>query len=90
MQIELIKPKHEELLRNDFGITFDDVLKMTDDELEEFLIQKLGMAECDEIEASEGKEYSARGEIISEIIDIICGPYDPEEINDSVDDESDE
>lgn len=81
MQTELITDKHRELLLQDFGKTFEELEQMPDDELDDFVIQELAMAECDEIEAFENKEYSDRGQTVSEIIDIICGPYDPDVIN---------
>ena len=87
MQTELITDRHRELLLQDFGKTFEELEQMSDDELDDFVIQELAMAECDEIEASENKEYSDRGQTVSEIIDIICAPYDPDVINAPDDDE---
>ena len=81
MQTQMITDRHRELLMSDFGKTFEDLERMEDGDLEEFLMQKLAMAECDEADTSEDGEPSKRGRLISEIIDIICGPYNPEEIN---------
>ena len=54
-------------------------------------MQELAMAECDEAEIAAKTEEdnitTKRGQLISEIIDIICGPYDPEEINGEADDD---
>ena len=79
MQTELIKDKHRKLLTSDFGKTFEELEKMGEEDLDEFVMQDLGMAECDEI--GEDGEPTERGRVIGEIIDIICGPYDPDEIN---------
>lgn len=84
MQTELIEKKHRELLASDFGKTFEDLEKMTEEDLDVFVMQELGMAECDEID--ENGDPTERGQTISEIIDIICGPYDPEAINEEDDD----
>jgi hypothetical protein len=79
MQKELIKPEHEALLKDEFGVTFDDIEKMTDDEYDEFLDEKLAMAECDEDGKADGDEPTERGRLIGEIIDILCGPYEDED-----------
>lgn len=83
MQAELIKDKHRKLLASNFGKTFEDLKSMSEEDLDDFVLQELGMAECDEVD--ENGNPTERGQTISEIIDIICGPYDPEEINDKED-----
>ena len=83
MQAELIKDKHRKLLASDFGKTFEDLKGMSKENLDVFILQELGMAECDEID--ENGDPTERGQTISEIIDIICGPYNPEEINEEDD-----
>ena len=81
MQTELIRDKHRKLLLSDFGKTFEELESMPDEVLDDFLMQELAMAECDEAEAFNKGKPTERGQTISEIIDIICGPYDPDEIN---------
>ena len=91
MQSQLITTQHRELLMSNFGKTFEELEHMDDDALDEFLMQELAMAECDEAEIAAKTEEdnitTKRGQLISEIIDIICGPYDPEEINGEADDD---
>jgi hypothetical protein len=72
---ERIRPEHEVLLRAEFGVTFSEIERMTDDEYDELLDQKLAMAECDEDDRANGGALTARGRLIGEIIDILCGPY---------------
>lgn len=84
MQKELITEDHRNLLKNDFGVTFEDIENMSDEECDNFIAMKLAMAECDEDDKADGEELTERGKLIGEIIDILCGPYDED------DDEGDE
>ena len=45
MQAELIKDKHHKLLASNFGKTFEDLKSMREEDLDDFVLQELGMAE---------------------------------------------
>lgn len=78
MQYELIKEKHRKWLKERLDTTFEEVDKMSEEEEEAFLTQ-LAFAEADEV--CDETEFV---DIASEVVDIICGPYD------NADDEDDE
>ena len=70
MQYELITDKHREWLKKKLNTTFEEIDNMSEDEEDEFLVQ-LAFAEADEV--CDETEYI---DIASEVVDIICGPYD--------------
>lgn len=76
MQYELITDKHREWLKNKLNTTFEEIDNMSEDEEDEFLTQ-LAFAEADEV--CDETEYI---DIASEVVDIICGPYDYEDDED--------
>ena len=84
MQLNLIEPKHLAFLKENFDIEqerFEEICNEDGDELDE-LVDELLWKECDAAEEYErtGK-YTEEGLCAIELIDIICGPYDEEEIN---------
>lgn len=90
MQLEKMEKKHYDFLQEELEIsseTFDNACDKENTDFFDKLIDSLTWIECDEIEASTGKEYSERGNTVSELIDIICGPYDPDVINASDEDD---
>lgn len=74
MQRELVTDKNTAFLLREFGKTFEEIENMTDEEYDDFTTV-LALAEADEV----GDELTERGELIGEIIDIICGPYKDED-----------
>lgn len=86
MQIDLLKEKHVEFLQNRFGISRDVFISICEDDDEERfdkLLDDLTWLECD---ASEEKgdydNYTEEDYLVSELIDIMCGPYDDIEQSD--------
>ena len=76
MQLEKMTRKHYDYVKRQFGI--DEERGKRFDEL----IDELTWKECDASdELAEKGEYSEDSVCAIELVDIICGPYDPEEIN---------
>lgn len=78
MRYELITEKHRQWLKDRFGLTFEDIENMDEEESDAFCIQILE-AECDALEAD-----SDELDIIDEAEDII---YDERPEYDDEDDE---
>ena len=70
MQKALITDKHREWLKERLNTTFEEVENMSEEQEDEFLTQ-LAFAEADEV--CDETEYI---DTASEVVDIICGPYD--------------
>lgn len=77
MKTGLITEQHKQWLKNHFGVTFEEVEKMTDEE-SDILCQNLLEAECDALEADEDELN-----MINEVQDIIFDePYpESEDVN---------
>ena len=91
MQLEKMTGKHYQYLRKQFGISEDEFNAICKDNGKalDSLLDDLTWKECDAAEEYEKNgKYSEDGQCAIDLVDIICGPYDPEEINgnDSEDD----
>lgn len=84
MQRELVTEKHDKWIEEVLGVTFDDVEGMTEEELDN-LVDKLADMEADAVTSK-----SEDVDVICEVVDIICGPYDEEEINSATEKSSSE
>ena len=84
MQLEKMTEKHYQYLQAEFGVdrnAFAAICEENGEALDK-LIDDLTWKECDAAEEFEKNgEYSERGKCAIELIDILCGPYDPVEIN---------
>lgn len=82
MQKELIDERHIHFLKNELGLDIEAFLSMAQDDLNALIDDKLLWMECDAAEELDRDgQYSEKGQCAIELIDIICGPYDPDEIN---------
>lgn len=84
MQLEKMTEKHFKYLQTEFGVdrkAFAAICEENGEALSK-LIDDLTWKECDAAEEFEKNgEYSEQGKCAIELIDILCGPYDPVEIN---------
>ena len=84
MQLEKMTRKHYDYVKRQFGIdaeTFNAICEERGKRFDE-LIDELTWKECDASdELAEKGEYSEDSVCAIELVDIICGQYDPEEIN---------
>lgn len=86
MQLEKMEKKHYEFLEKELGMSeeaFNAAVGNPDSGEFDELVDELTWIECDEVEASDSGDYSERGQLVSELIDILCGPYDPDTINEA-------
>lgn len=90
MQLNLMTQKHYDYLKKQFDIdadTFNAICKEGGEGLEK-LLDELTWKECDaSYEYEEKGKYSEDSLCAIELIDIICGPYDPDVINAPEEDE---
>lgn len=84
MQLNLMTGRHYDYLKRQFDMdaeTFDSVCEEGGTRLDD-LVDELTWKECDAAyELEEKGKYSKDSICAIELVDIICGPYDPEEIN---------
>lgn len=83
MQRELFTDRHREFLKENYGITEEQFFELCkhdvdEDPLLKDLLDDLAMKECDDsdLEKERGETSTDTG-CATELIDIICGPYDP-------------
>jgi len=93
MQLNLMTQKHYDYLKRQFDIdaeTFNAICEEDGDRLDN-LLDELTWKECDASdEYSKNGKYSEDSLCAIELVDIICGPYDPDVINAPEEDEQEE
>ena len=91
MQLELMTDRLRKYLKENFGMTEDHFVELCGHDVDEDpelhqLLHDLSMKECDDSDwEKEHGEYPKDGGCATELIDIICGPYDKD-----YDDENDD
>ena len=84
MQLDKMTAKHYQYLLKQFGMDADTFRKACAEngDVIDALLEKLIVKECDAADEYEKNgKYSEDGLCAVELVDIICGPYDPVEIN---------
>jgi len=84
MQMEKLEKRHENFLQDVVGIAPDDFRNMSYEKLDSLVDDKLMWMECDGVDDSLPNGITGEGKIAAELIDIIYGPYDREEISTAV------
>lgn len=87
MQIENMENRYYEFLENEFGISKERFLEICEEDGEELdnLVDEFMFKECDAAEEEmQAGEYPEYGDLAGDIIDFICGPYDPEVVNEGL------
>jgi len=88
MQLELLTKEHEVFLSEVVGISPEDFKAMSFEEMDALADDKLIDLECDGAADDAPDESKINTKYAAEIIDIIYGPYNPEEINSDIDDDT--
>ena len=85
MQMHLLNDKHRAYLRDIVGVEPDIFEKMTYQQLDKLVDDKLMWLECDGVDDTLPGGINEEGKLAAELIDIIYGPYEDSWNEDFVD-----
>jgi hypothetical protein len=81
MQMDKLTERHEKFLQEVVGVPADDFKRMSHDELDALVDDKLMDMECDGVDDNLPDGITEDGGLAADLIDIIYGPYDSAEFD---------